>query len=67
MEVGTSLVQTVSATGGKNGSDQAKKGPVPEPVKLVGGIGMEILRVSLQHTLGCTAAACTVVLFSFWH
>jgi len=49
VEVGTSLVNTVTAAGGKDGKtagDQAKKGPVPEPVKMVGGIGMELLRVS---------------------
>lgn len=49
VEVGTSLVQTITAAGGKdskNAGDQAKKGPVPEPVKMVGGIGMELLRVS---------------------
>jgi hypothetical protein len=46
VEVGSSLVNTVSGgKDGKNGADQSKTGPVPEPLKMVGGIGMELLRV----------------------
>lgn len=50
VEVGTSLVNTVAGPSGKDtktAADQGKgKGPaVPEPLKMVGGIGMELLRV----------------------
>lgn len=56
VEVGTSLVNTVSG-GSKDsksgGGDQSsKQGPLPEPLKMVGGIGMELLRVS-----GCASTA----------
>jgi hypothetical protein len=64
VEVGTSLVNTVAGPSGKdtkNAGDQGKgKGPaVPEPLKMVGGIGMELLRVS--HTLAHTV--CTLPIF----
>jgi hypothetical protein len=52
VEVGTNLVQTVTAAGGKGGSDQGKQqgSNLPEPLKMVGGIGMELLRVrGAQH------------------
>jgi hypothetical protein len=50
VEIGTTLVQTVSsATGKKEGDASSSKGggsKVPQPLAAAGGIGMELLRVS---------------------
>lgn len=43
-EIGTSLVQTVSAAGSSKDGREAAPKKVPEPVAAVGGIGMELLR-----------------------
>jgi hypothetical protein len=50
VEIGTTLVQTVSsATGKKDGAGSSSSGGgsnVPQPLAAAGGIGMELLRVS---------------------
>lgn len=53
-EIGSSLVQTVAPPPGKDG--EAAKGPVPQPLVAVGGIGMELLRV--RHARGMHASSC---------
>lgn len=49
MEVGSNLVNAVSGSSSSKGGKDSGAGQanLPEPVKLVGGIGMEILRVRL--------------------
>jgi hypothetical protein len=73
VEVGTSLVNTVSG-GPKDsksgGGDQSnKQGPMPEPLKMVGGIGMELLRVSdrAAAAAGPAAAAAVAAVLQNWY
>jgi hypothetical protein len=55
VEIGSTLVQTVStAAGKKDGDGSSSSGggsKVPQPLAAVGGIGMELLRVSDPQSL----------------
>jgi hypothetical protein len=57
VEIGSTLVQTVSSAAGKKEGDGSNSSKVPQPLAAVGGIGMELLRVSGGSAAAATSAA----------